>query len=140
MIMNNKKIFKRIINILLKILLLLVLVISILLIYFYFDLANNRQCYDIRLEEGTNIAESIMENKMKDGENQIFPDRNLKDRMLVSYSKVVDKDKKDSFLILNYIDRYSKKEFSISIFQDCTIEWQDGHSNAYKKNMIIPSK
>lgn len=136
---NKKKTFHEVLKKLLKIFLLLTLVFSALLVYIYFRLSTERSCYDISLYDGTNIIEEVLENKIKEGKNELFSGRNIKNRLLVSYSRVImDEKNKESFLILNYIDQITKKEFSGTIFEDCTIDWQDGHSNAYEKHMIVP--
>lgn len=138
MINDEKKTFKKVVKKLLKILLLLTLGIGALLVYINYELSTDRSCYDISLDEGSKIIERVIESRIKDGKDEVY-DIDLKNRLLVSYTKiVVDKEKKISFLDLQYIDEVTRQEFSVVIHEDCTIQWIDGHSNAYEKNTIIP--
>lgn len=122
---STKKIIKNI----LKALLLLILVISILLGYLYYKLSTEKSCYEIGLHEGADMMERIIKNKILSGQDRVF-NVNLKNRLLISYNKVIV-DEEESFLILNYIDQSTKKELAVRIFEDCTIEWLDKHSETY---------
>jgi len=128
---SKKKIIKKI----LKILLSLILVFSVLLGYLYYKLSTEKTCYGIGLHEGTDMMDRIIKNKILSGQDSIF-DVNLNNRLLVSYDKV-QLDEEESFLILNYIDQSTKKELSVRIFEDCTIEWLNKHSETYGEPTII---